>query len=80
MLTKAQITRNWLPRYTGMPLKEFGKYILVTNFGDYVRCFAKKFDCKIYGEDRAMQASTNADGLTIINALGNSNSNFFSFF
>ncbi len=74
MLTKAQITRNWLPRYTGMPLKEFGKYILVTNFGDYVRRFAEKFDCKIYGEDRPMQACTNADGLTIINyGIGSSN-------
>jgi len=74
MLTKIQIARNWLPRYTGMPLDEFGEYILVTNFGDYVRRFAKKFDSKIYGEDRTMQASTNADGLTIINyGMGSSN-------
>lgn len=74
MLTKSQITRNWLPRYTGMPLELFGKYILLTNFGNYVRRFAKQFDCKIYGEDRAMQASTNANGLTIINyGIGSSN-------
>ncbi len=74
MLTKVEITRNWLPRYTGMPLDEFGEYILVTNFGDYVRRFAKMFDCKIYGEDRTMQASTNDDGLTIINyGIGSSN-------
>lgn len=74
MLTKSEITANWLPRYTGMPLKEFGDYILVTNFGDYVRRFAKMFDCRIYGEDRTMQAATNADGLTIINyGMGSSN-------
>jgi len=74
MLTKAQITKNWLPRYTGMPLDEFGDYILLTNFGNYVRRFAEIFDCKIYGEDRAMQASTNSDGLTIINyGIGSSN-------
>jgi AMP nucleosidase len=74
LLTKAQITRNWLPRYTGMPLEEFGNYILVTNFGNYVRRFAEMFDSKIYGEDRAMQASSNADGLTIINyGIGSSN-------
>ena len=74
MLTKSEITHNWLPRYTGMPLDEFGEYILVTNFGDYVRRFAKMFNCKIYGEDRTMQAATNADGLTIINyGIGSSN-------
>ncbi len=74
MLTKAEITHNWLPRYTGMPLDQFGEYILVTNFGDYVRRFAKMFDCKIYGEDRTMQAATNSDGLTIINyGIGSSN-------
>jgi AMP nucleosidase len=74
MLTKSEITKNWLPRYTGMPLNEFGEYILVTNFGDYVRRFAKMFNCKIYGEDRTMQAATNGDGLTIINyGMGSSN-------
>ena len=74
MLTKSEITRNWLPRYTGMPLDEFGDYILITNFGDYVRRFSKMFNCKIYGEDRTMQAATNADGLTIINyGMGSSN-------
>jgi len=74
MLTKTEITRNWLPRYTGMPLDEFGEYILVTNFGDYVRRFANMFGCKIYGEDRAMQAATNDAGLTIINyGIGSSN-------
>jgi AMP nucleosidase len=74
MLTKEAITKNWLPRYTGMPLDMFGDYILVTNFGNYVRRFAEIFNTKIYGEDRAMQASTNADGLTIINyGIGSSN-------
>jgi AMP nucleosidase len=74
MQTKTEITRNWLPRYTGMPLDQFGDYILVTNFGDYVRRFAKIFDCRIYGEDRTMQAATNDYGLTIINyGIGSSN-------
>ncbi len=74
MLSKAEITRNWLPRYTGMPLDEFGDYILLTNFGNYVRRFAEIFGSRIYGEDRAMQATTNKDGLTIINyGIGSSN-------
>jgi len=67
MLNKLDITRNWLPRYTGMPLEKFGEYILLTNFGNYVQLFAEQFDCKIHGQDRTMQAATNHDGLTIIN-------------
>ena len=67
MDTKLEIAKNWLPRYTGMPLEMFGDYILITNFKDYVLKFAERFNCDVYGEGRAMQASTNQDGLTIIN-------------
>ena len=67
MDTKLEIAKNWLPRYTGMPLEQFGEYILITNFKDYVTKFSERFSSEIYGEGRAMQASTNNDGLTIIN-------------
>ncbi|MDA9921640.1 AMP nucleosidase [Gammaproteobacteria bacterium] len=67
MDTKLEIAKNWLPRYTGMPLEQFGEYILITNFKDYVTKFSGRFSSEIYGEGRAMQASTNSDGLTIIN-------------
>jgi AMP nucleosidase len=50
-----------------MPLELFGDYILITNFKDYITKFSERFQCEIYGEGRAMQASTNTDGLTIIN-------------
>ena len=71
---KLEIARNWLPRYTGMPMEHFGKYILLTNFKNYVVDFAKKFDCEIYGENHPMQAATNSQGLTIINfGIGSSN-------
>ena len=74
LLNKLEITRNWLPRYTGMPLERFGEYILLTNFGNYMQNFAEQFDCEILGEDRAMQAATNDDGLTIVNfGIGSSN-------
>jgi len=74
MLTKLDITKNWLPRYTGMPLAKFGEYILLTNFGNYVQKFAKQFDCELYGIDRPMQAATNNNGLSIINfGIGSSN-------
>jgi AMP nucleosidase len=67
MITKREIAHDWLSRYTGMPLELFGKHILLTNFGDYVRRFAQRFACQIYGEDRPMQAATNSHGLSIIN-------------
>ncbi|HPE85323.1 MAG TPA: hypothetical protein PLO43_04010, partial [Chlamydiales bacterium] len=64
---KMEIVKNWLPRYTGMPLDKFGNYILLTNFSNYVKKFSEKFSCPVYGEDKPMQAATNSAGLTIIN-------------
>ncbi|MBX2903037.1 MAG: AMP nucleosidase [Chitinophagales bacterium] len=66
MKTKEEIVNNWLPRYTGMELADFGQYILLTNFNNYVKKFALWHDVKIIGEDRPMQCAT-ADGITIIN-------------
>jgi AMP nucleosidase len=67
MVTKLELVRDWLPRYTGMPLDEFGEYVLLTNFQNYLTTFAEQFGCNLYGEGRAMQASTNTGGLSIIN-------------
>lgn len=72
--SKEQIVKNWLPRYTGMPLEEFGEYILLTNFSTYVKKFADRFGCPATGSDKPMQACTNKDGLTIINfGMGSAN-------
>lgn len=74
MKTKYDIARNWLPRYTGTPLEKFGKYILLTNFYNYVESFADRFNCEIDGLGRPMQTATNSDGLTIINfGMGSAN-------
>lgn len=67
MVSKFDLAQDWLPRYTGMPLEEFGDYVLLTNFRTYTNRFAERFDCPVYGEDRPMQAATNEMGLTIIN-------------
>lgn len=61
------IARDWLPRYTGMPIDGFGDTILLTNFQDYVERFAERFGCDITGENRPMKAATNSAGLSIIN-------------
>jgi AMP nucleosidase len=66
MKTKEEIVNNWLPRYTGEVLENFGKYVLLTNFSNYVTMFAQWHNVKVVGADRPMQCAT-ADGITIIN-------------
>ena len=66
MKTKDDIVQNWLPRYTGTPVDQFGEYILLTNFINYVELFATEFDVEIFGIGRAMQTAT-ANNITIIN-------------
>jgi AMP nucleosidase len=66
MKTKEEIVNNWLPRYTGQPLENFGKYILLTNFSNYVRLFSEWTGAPIVGLDKPMQCVT-SDGITIIN-------------
>ncbi len=63
---KTRIIKDWLPRYTGMPLEKFGQYILLVNFSNYVRMFGEKHDVPTYGADRPMQAAT-AGNITIVN-------------
>jgi AMP nucleosidase len=66
MKSKEEIVKNWLPRYTGEKLENFGKYILLTNFSNYVRFFAEWNGVEVIGIDKPMQCAT-ADGISIIN-------------
>ncbi len=73
MKSKKEIVDNWLPRYTGTELKDFGKYILLTNFNNYVEFFAEKNGVAINGTDKAMPNATFND-ITIINfSMGSAN-------
>lgn len=47
MKTKDEIVKNWLPRYSQSSLDEFGEYILLTNFNNYVDIF-----CELYGLEK----------------------------
>ena len=67
MDNKYDIAKDWLPRYTGMPVDGFGEYILLTNFQDYVEQFADRYNCDLQGENRPMSSCTNDAGLSIIN-------------
>ncbi|TBR18697.1 MAG: AMP nucleosidase [Chitinophagaceae bacterium] len=66
MNTKQEIVKNWLPRYTGEKIKNFGKYILLTNFSNYVSLFAKWNNVPFMGQDKPMQCATAGD-ISIIN-------------
>lgn len=73
MKTKSQIVSNWLPRYTGTPLNEFGQYILLVNFANYVEMFAQWHNVEVRGRDKPMPNAT-ANGITIINfGMGSAN-------
>ena len=65
--TKQSIVTNWLPRYTGRNLADFGQYIILTNFSKYIQLFSQWNDnAPIFGLDKPMQSVT-ANGITIIN-------------
>jgi AMP nucleosidase len=66
MKSKEEIVQNWLPRYTGEKLQNFGKYILLTNFHNYVHLFADWHKVEVIGQDKPMQCATAGD-ITIIN-------------
>ena len=66
MNDKQQIVDNWLPRYTGRELKDFGEHILLTNFNHYIDLFAEKYDVEVVGKDKPMPSASH-DGITIIN-------------
>src|SRR3546814_1738823 len=73
MKTKKDIVGNWLPRYTGTPVSDFGKYLLLVNFQNYVQLFAEWEDVPIQGTNRQMPNATSGN-ISIINfGMGSAN-------
>ena len=73
MKTKKEITENWLPRYTGLSLDEFGDYILLTNFNRYLSIFSGISGAEIKGMNHPMPNATK-DDITMINfGMGSAN-------
>jgi AMP nucleosidase len=73
MKSKKEIVDNWLPRYTGTALGDFGPYVLLTNFGNYLQVFSRLVNAPIVGQDRSMPNAT-GDGITMINmGMGSAN-------
>lgn len=65
MKTKEEIVANWLPRYTGQKIEEFGEYILLTNFRGYLDFFANYTGVEISDPTANMPCAT-WDGITMI--------------
>jgi AMP nucleosidase len=73
MKDKQEIVANWLPRYTGMQLEEFGQYILLTNFGGYLDLFCHMTGATVKDRTKAMNAATSGF-ITMINfGMGSAN-------
>jgi AMP nucleosidase len=73
MKSKEEIVSNWLPRYTGVAVEDFGKYVLLTNFQNYVEKFAEMNGVEVNGKDNTMPSAT-AGEITIINfGMGTAN-------
>lgn len=73
MQSKEEIVQNWLPRYTGTPVDQFQKYILLTNFENYVDIFCELTGAEKQGTGKAMSSAT-AENITIINfGMGSAN-------
>ena len=67
MKTKQEIVENWLPRYTHRNLEDFGEYILLTNFNNYVELFAEQCSSEITGKGSDNMISSTSGNITIIN-------------
>jgi AMP nucleosidase len=73
MKTRGNIVANWLPRYTDTSLKDFGEYILLVNFEDYLNKFSEWFNIPIRGHNKPMPNVT-AENITLIDfGMGSSN-------
>ncbi|MEX2655292.1 MAG: AMP nucleosidase [Acidimicrobiia bacterium] len=66
MKSKAEIVKNWLPRYTGVAPDEMGSCVLLTNFGGYLARFCEMTGATIVDESRPMPTAT-ADDISMIN-------------
>ena len=65
MKEKIDIVRDWLPRYTGERLENFGSHVLLTNFIGYLEIFCRLTGATIIDREKPMPCAT-ANGLTMI--------------
>jgi AMP nucleosidase len=71
--SKKEIVDNWLPRYTGVSLEQFPKYVLLTNFSNYIDLFAQQTDAQVHGRDKAMPVAIAEDMCMLNFGMGSAN-------
>lgn len=73
MKTKKDIVLDWLVRYTGQQLEDFGDYILLTNFEYYLDRFCSIHETTVVDKSKPMPCAT-SEGITMINfGMGSAN-------
>jgi AMP nucleosidase len=73
MKTKKEIVENWLVRYTGQELEDFGQHILLTNFSDYLERFCDIMGSTVVDTHKPMPCAT-SEGITMIDfGMGSAN-------
>lgn len=73
MKTKKEIVENWLPRYTGRELKDYPKYVLLTNFEYYLDLFSEMYHEPIVGSDKTMPNVSHGEIVLINFGMGSAN-------
>lgn len=73
MRTKEEIVNNWLPRYTGVDLKDFKPFVLLTNFDNYLDIFCKQTGAVMPTTDKAMKVALAEDMIMINFGMGSAN-------
>jgi AMP nucleosidase len=73
MKTKEEITKNWLPRYTGAKREEIGAYILLTNFKKYLHLFCEINNTEVIDQAAAMPIATSGKISMINFGMGSAN-------
>lgn len=73
MKTKEEIVNNWLPRYTGVEVSDFKKYILLTNFNMYLDIFCTMTGATIVDKNKSMPTAS-SEKISMINfGMGSAN-------
>ncbi len=73
MQAKHEITENWIPRYTGLPLVRFGINILFANSQNCVGRFAEWRNVEVVGRDKSMPCPAVGKAAIINLGMGGAN-------